>query len=211
MAMAVSLPNLITIARILMVPLAVWLLINQQMALAFGVFILAGISDAVDGWLAKRFHMKTELGAHLDPLADKLLLISLFVTLAVMGRVPSWLAILVVSRDVLIVGGVVLAWILERPMRMRPRYVSKVNTAAQIVFVGAVLLALASGADETWIILAGAPLVGLLTLASGAQYLHDWLQHMADANAHRGMENANETAANDRDACRKNETGRRMT
>ncbi len=182
MALPVSLPNIITIARILMVPLAVWLIITQQLALAFIVFIAAGISDAVDGWLAKRYDMKTELGAHLDPLADKLLLIALFVTLAIMEKVPAWLAILVVSRDVLIVGGVVLAWIMERPMRMRPRYVSKVNTAAQIVFIGVVLMALALGWDETWITWLGAPLVGALTVASGAQYLRDWLRHMAEAN-----------------------------
>jgi len=186
MALPVSLPNIITIARILMVPLAIWLIISQQMMPAFLVFIAAGISDAVDGWLAKRYGMKTELGAHLDPLADKLLLISLFVTLAIMEKVPVWLAILVVSRDVLIVGGVVLAWIMERPMQMRPRYVSKINTAAQIIFIGVTLLALAMGWDETWIDWLGAPLVGLLTLASGAQYLQDWLRHMAEANGASG-------------------------
>ena len=188
MSLPVSLPNLITIARILMVPLAVWLVITHQMLLAFFVFIAAGVSDAIDGWLAKRFDMRTELGAHLDPLADKLLLISLFATLAIMEKVPAWLAILVISRDVLIVGGVVLAWILGRPMQMQPRYVSKVNTAAQIIFIGATLLSLAMGWDEAWIDWVGAPLVGLLTAASGAQYLRDWLHHMAEANGNGGNE-----------------------
>ncbi len=180
MNLPVSLPNIITIARILMVPLAVWLVITHQMLAAFFVFILAGVSDAVDGWLAKRFDMKTELGAHLDPLADKLLLIALFVTLAVMQLVPTWLAILVVSRDVLIIGGVVLAWLLDNPMQMRPRMVSKVNTAAQIIFIGAILLWLAMGWDTGWVEWLGAPVVGLLTLASGGQYLVDWLHHMAE-------------------------------
>ncbi len=189
MTLPLNLPNIITIARILLVPLAVWLVITQQMWLALAVFIAAGISDAVDGWLAKRFDMKTELGAHLDPLADKLLLIALFVTLAVMQKVPAWLAILVVSRDVLIVGGVVMAWLMGRPMAMHPRPVSKVNTAAQIIFVGLVLLALAMGWSEDWIYWLGAPAVGVLTAASGAQYLHDWMRHMAENNGNsRGHE-----------------------
>ena len=183
MSLPVNLPNIITIARILMVPLAVWLVINHRMLLTFVVFIIAGISDALDGWLAKRFHMKTELGAYLDPLADKLLLISLFVTLAIMEHVPVWLAILVVSRDVLIIGGVVLAWLMERPITIRPRLVSKVNTAAQIAYVGAVLLWLSLGWDRAWLDWLGTPLVALLTLASGAQYLHDWLRHMNQQQA----------------------------
>ena len=184
MTLPVSLPNLITIARILMVPLAVWLVIDGQMWLALAIFIIAGLSDAVDGWLAKRFHMKTELGAHLDPLADKLLLIALFVTLAIMQKVPAWLTILVVSRDVLIVGGVVLAWLLDRPMEMRPHPVSKANTATQIVYVGLVLLFLSAGWDTFWLEWIGAPLVAALTLASGALYLRDWLRHMTEANGH---------------------------
>ena len=182
MAHTVSLPNLITIARILLVPLAVWLVIDGQMHLALLVFLVAGVSDAVDGWLAKRYDMKTELGAHLDPLADKLLLIALFVTLAIMEQVPAWLAILVVSRDVLIVGGVVLAWLLDRPMRMQPHPVSKANTALQIVYVGLTLLFLAMGWDMSWLLWLGAPLVAAFTIASGALYMRDWLRHMAETN-----------------------------
>ena len=182
MAQTVSLPNLITIARILLVPLAVWLVIDGQMLLALLVFLAAGISDAVDGWLAKRYDMKTELGAHLDPLADKLLLIALFVTLAIMEKVPAWLAILVVSRDVLIVGGVVLAWLLDRPMRMHPHPVSKANTALQIAYIGLTLLFLAMGWDMFWLTWVAAPLVAAFTIASGALYLRDWLRHMSEGN-----------------------------
>ncbi len=109
MPVPVNLPNLITIARILMVPLTVWLIITGRHELAFFVFILAGISDGVDGFIAKRFDMRTTLGAYLDPLADKLLLMSIYVTLGILDQLPAWLAILVVSRDLLIVGGVVLA------------------------------------------------------------------------------------------------------
>jgi len=186
MAQTVSLPNLVTIARILLVPMAVWLVIDGQMHLALLVFIVAGVSDAVDGWLAKRYDMKTELGAHLDPLADKLLLIALFVTLAIMEHVPAWLAILVVSRDVLIVGGVVLAWLLGRPMKMHPHPVSKANTAVQIVYIGLALLFAAAGWKMFWLQWLGAPLVAAFTIASGGLYLRDWLRHMAEANDNAG-------------------------
>ncbi len=181
MALPLSLPNIITIARILLVPLAIWLIINQQMLPAFLVFVVAGVSDAVDGWLAKRFDMRTELGAHLDPLADKLLLISIFVALAIMEYIPVWLTILVVTRDMLIVGGVVLAWIMERPMRMRPVRTSKANTAAQIAFAGLMLLFHGMGWKTTWLLWLGAPVVATLTVVSGAIYIRAWLRHMNEA------------------------------
>ena len=180
MSLPVSLPNIITIARILLVPLTIWLMINHQMLPAFAVFVIAGVSDAIDGWLARRFNMRTELGAHLDPLADKLLLISIFITLTIMEHVFAWLTILVVTRDLLIVGGVLLAWVMGRPMRMRPVFTSKANTAAQIMFAGLMLLFLGLEWDTTWLIWVGSPVVAALTLASGAIYLRDWLRHMAE-------------------------------
>ncbi len=181
MPQPMSLPNIITIVRILLVPLTVWLIITGRHGPAFGVFILAGVSDGVDGYIAKRFGMRTELGAWLDPLADKLLLISIYVVLGVMERLPAWLAILVVSRDVLIVGGVVLAWLMDAPVEMRPLRVSKVNTTAQIAFAGAFLFFLAQGWRTAPLVLWGAPVVAALTIASGALYLRDWLRHMSQA------------------------------
>ena len=182
MPLPVNLPNLITIARILMVPLTVWLIITSQSELAFFVFILAGISDGVDGFIAKRYNMRTELGAWLDPLADKLLLISIYVTLGVMDKLPAWLAILVVSRDVLIMGGVVLAWLLDAPVRMKPLWISKLNTTIQIVFAGAFLFFLGNGWPVDKLVIFGAPIVAALTIASGALYLRDWLRHMSGLN-----------------------------
>ena len=94
------------------------------MRLAFVLFLAAGVSDAVDGFLAKRFDMATELGAYLDPLADKALIVSIYVTLGITGAIPLWLVILVVSRDIMIVGAVILSWVVDKPMTLRPLMVS---------------------------------------------------------------------------------------
>ena len=104
-----NLPNLITMARILCVPLIVWAITSGHMLPAFLLFLAAGISDAVDGFLAKRFNMSSELGALLDPLADKALIVSIYVSLGITEALPRWVVILVVSRDILIVGGFLLA------------------------------------------------------------------------------------------------------
>src|SRR6202451_4860812 len=97
-----NLPNFVTLARMLMTPLAVMMIISQRFLPAFLIFILAGMSDAVDGFIAKRFDLRTELGAYLDPLADKALLVSIYVTLAIFDVLPPAIAILVVSRDLLV-------------------------------------------------------------------------------------------------------------
>ena len=110
-----NLPNLITLGRVILVPVVFWLLITGQTEVAFVAFIIAGISDAVDGYLAKTFGWKTELGAYLDPLADKLLIVSIFLALGVDGKLPLWLVIAVVSRDILIVIAVMLSWLLGNP------------------------------------------------------------------------------------------------
>src|SRR5690606_2631750 len=102
------------------VPVVFWLLVSGQTQLAFFAFVLAGVSDAVDGFIAKRFGLTTELGAYLDPLADKLLIVSIFLALGVKGALPSWLVIAVVSRDILIVLGVMLSWLLDHPVRIAP-------------------------------------------------------------------------------------------
>ncbi|MEQ1671238.1 MAG: CDP-alcohol phosphatidyltransferase family protein, partial [Hyphomicrobium sp.] len=134
-----SIPNLITLGRVILVPIVFWLLLNGQLQAAFLAFVVAGISDAVDGFLAKRFGWETELGAYLDPIADKLLIVCIFLALGVTARLPSWLVILVVSRDVLIVIAIVLSWLLNHPTPMKPLAVSKMNTVAQIVLAATVL------------------------------------------------------------------------
>lgn len=178
-----SIPNLITLARILLVPVLVWAIISEQMRLAFLLFLAAGISDAVDGYLAKRFGMATELGAYLDPLADKVLIVSIYVALGIVGALPAWLVILVVSRDIMIVGAVILSWLVGRPVAMKPLTVSKLNTAAQILFATLKLasLALAVNAEPALTVLMG--LVVVLTLLSIGFYLREWVRHMNSAEA----------------------------
>jgi cardiolipin synthase len=175
----VSIPNIITLGRILLVPIIVWAIASNQMEIAFAIFVIAGVSDAVDGFLAKRFNMSSELGALLDPLADKALLVSIYVALGIWGAVPRWLVILVVSRDIMIVGAVIVSWVFGRPIPMKPLMVSKLNTVAQVAFAALVLAALAFGfrAAPYEIILMAA--VAILTLLSVSLYLVEWVRHMS--------------------------------
>ncbi len=188
--MFVTIPNLITIGRLVLVPLIVWLMISGQSGAAFVVFILAGVSDAVDGFLARTFNLRSTLGSYLDPLADKALLVSIYIALAVLGEVPLWVAILVVSRDLFIVGAVVLSWMLDQPMEMRPLIISKLNTVVQIVLAAVVLGDLALGAGLTMPRLVLVYLVGILTVASATVYLVDWVRHMGMGESAAGSPDA---------------------
>ena len=174
-----GLPNMITVGRLMLVPATVALIAAGRWLEAFAAFTIAGLSDAIDGFLARRFNLRTELGAYLDPLADKALLVSVYVVLAIDGALPSTLVILVVSRDVMIIGAVVVSWVLDRPVEIKPLLVSKMNTAAQIMLACGVLGARALGLPlDGW-----APAlqwaVAALTLASMAAYLAQWLRHMS--------------------------------
>jgi cardiolipin synthase (CMP-forming) len=173
-----SIPNLITLARILSVPVMVWAIMNRWMLAAFLLFLAAGVSDAIDGYLAKRFAMTSELGSYLDPLADKALIVSIYVTLGVSGEIPRWLVILVVSRDIMIVGAVLLAWLVGRPLPMKPLLVSKLNTAAQLFFAGVVLATLGLRFEADWLVSAAMAAVTLLSLVSIAAYVREWVRHM---------------------------------
>jgi cardiolipin synthase len=178
---ALSIPNLITLARILLVPVVVWAIASGAMWAAFILFLAAGISDAIDGFLAKRFQMTTVLGAYLDPLADKALIVSIYVTLGVNFLIPRWLVILVVSRDIMIVGAVMLSWLVGTPVKVKPLLVSKLNTAAQIAFACVVLGALGFGIQMPMLENALMVLVAALTLLSVAAYVAEWVRHMNSA------------------------------
>src|SRR6266576_2717735 len=175
-ASRLSIPNLITLARILLVPVVVWAIASNQMLFAFLLFAAAGVSDAVDGFLAKRFGMASELGAYLDPLADKVLIVSIYVSLGIVDALPRWLVILVVSRDLLIVGGVLFSWLMGKPVGVKPHPLSKLNTAAQLLLVGLVLAALGFGFNAGWALTATMAAVAALTLASVAVYLREWVR-----------------------------------
>jgi cardiolipin synthase (CMP-forming) len=173
-----SIPNLITLGRILLVPIVVWAIASGAMWIAFVLFLGAGLSDAVDGYLAKRFHMTTELGAYLDPLADKALIVSIYITLGINGLIPGWLVILVVSRDIMIVGAVMLSWLVGTPVKVKPLLVSKLNTAAQIVFACVVLGTLGFAYPLPRVSLLLMTVVAALTLLSIAAYVAEWVRHM---------------------------------
>jgi len=180
-----SIPNIITLGRIILVPVIVWAIVSSQMEIAFAIFVIAGVSDAVDGFLAKRFNMSSELGALLDPLADKALLVSIFVALGIWGAVPRWLVILVVSRDIMIIGAFMLSWLIGRPMQVKPLLVSKLNTVAQIVFACLVLASLGFHFDAGIAGLLGMTVVAVLTLLSIAFYVAEWTRHIGSGEPMR--------------------------
>lgn len=180
--MTVNIANLVTLIRLLLAPVVIWLLLDGQHGLAFALFVFAGVTDAIDGMIAKRFNQVTELGAYLDPIADKALLVSIFVTLGIMQELPVWLVLLAVSRDALIVGGVLLSYTLGTPLIMNPLPVSKLNTVVQIALVAAVLAHISFPAFQPE--LAGVALSYMVwftaatTLASGGAYILTWFRTM---------------------------------
>ena len=176
-----TIPNLITIMRLNLVPIVVVAIDQGRWGAAFALFAVAGISDAADGLIARRYNLRTEFGAYIDPLADKALLVSIYVTLSIVGVLPGWLAVVVVSRDIMIVAGILVSRLMDRPMEIRPLLVSKLNTAAQIAFAGLVLGAMAFGFGMGEALTWSMVLVAGLTIVSAAAYLGRWLRHMAGA------------------------------
>ncbi|HET9122869.1 MAG TPA: CDP-alcohol phosphatidyltransferase family protein [Acidiferrobacteraceae bacterium] len=169
------LPNAITMSRVALVPVLILLLRAHDYPHALVVFAIAGFSDALDGFIAKRFGLVSQLGAVLDPLADKILLISAYVMLALLERIPFWLVLLVVFRDLLIVGGYLVYASLVGAVQMRPSLLSKLNTLVQILLVVMVLTRAASGwpSPSNLGLLIG--LAGLTTAGSGLHYIWSWL------------------------------------
>lgn len=169
-----QLPNLISVLRILLVAPVCWLMLTDRFQDALLLFVIAGLSDGLDGFLAKHFGWVTRLGAILDPLADKLLLTVSFVTLAWLDHLPWWLAVLVLARDLLIVaGGVLYHWLIGR-FKLHPTLVSKFNTLLQILMVMLVLADLAWGGVPRWLIDACTYLLVVTLLLSGGDYVWTW-------------------------------------
>lgn len=173
-----TIPNFITIFRFLLVPAVVWALVSDNVEWALICFVVAGVSDGVDGFIARHFDQRSELGAYLDPMADKILLVSVFLVLGYMGELPLWLVIAAVSRDALIVAAVLLSNLMGHPVAMKPLFVSKANTAVQIGLVIVVLAELALDTGFGPLRWALVILSGLLTVSSAAAYLVQWLRHM---------------------------------
>lgn len=168
------LPNLISVLRILLVGPVAWCLLTQRYAEALLLFVLAGISDGIDGYLAKRFSWQSRLGSILDPLADKLLLVTTYLVLAWLEVLPMWLMVAVVARDIVVVGGALaFHWMVGR-YAMAPSLVSKANTVAQIVLAVAAVASLSVLPVPPWILDGMIIMVFATTLLSGADYVWTW-------------------------------------
>ncbi len=175
---SLTIPNIITLFRFLLVPAVVFALLAGDLDWAFAGFLAAAVSDGVDGFIARQFDQRSELGAYLDPVADKLLLVSVFVVLGYMGHLPLWLVVAAVSRDALIIGGVMLSTVMENPVAMKPLLVSKANTLTQFLLAALVLASLSFSFSLGGFYNGLVYLSALLTVASGAAYLVGWIKHM---------------------------------
>jgi len=168
-----NLPNTLTMLRIVAVPIFLICIANGRYGIALSIFMAAAITDALDGALARLYNLYTELGASIDPLADKLLMSSSFIALAWVGGVPAWLTILVLSRDVIILAGYLTLYFFSKPMEVKPTALGKANTFFQIFSVGFALLALARpDMPMYWINTVTNSVTGAATAASGLHYVY---------------------------------------
>lgn len=171
----VNLPNFISLGRLLTVPVIIWLILSNHWFYAFVVFLAAGVSDILDGLFARLLQDQTTIGRYLDPIADKILLGGVIITLGFLGKIPSWLAILIVFRDFLILGGALLILVMNRPVEIEPIMISKVNTLLTIGFVTYLLWAEAiyqswPQITDMWYIL-----ITVTTVLSGLAYIWKWV------------------------------------
>jgi len=165
-----NLPNYITLFRIVLIPFFINLMIYEYYREALAVFVIACLTDALDGMIARLTHSMTELGALLDPLADKLLILSAFVTLVLLGMLPVWLVIIVVSRDVILVLGSLVIYFLGHDLKARPSIIGKTTTALQLLVVILALLLKTFGKEIFWMQVLHVIMV-VFTVASGIQYI----------------------------------------
>lgn len=184
-----QLPNLVTVARVALVVPTVWLLWHDHVVAALALIAIGGLSDAVDGELARRFDWRTRFGAIADPIADKLLVVAVFVVLAVQGHLPAWLLAVVIGRDLVIISGALAYRILFGELEMAPTPLSKVNTVLQIVVLALVLVhrtsfepaaGLAGLVDPV-----GFVLVGATSVVSGLHYVLVWSRRARDEHRAR--------------------------
>ncbi|UCG72498.1 MAG: CDP-alcohol phosphatidyltransferase family protein [Chromatiales bacterium] len=168
------LPNAICIVRIVLIVPIVMLMLAGDYQLALGLVMVAGASDALDGWLAKHFGWQTRIGGLLDPAADKLLLVSLFLTLTWLGLTPLWLTIVVLGRDLVIVSGAVAFNFLIRKVQPEPSNISKLNSFLQLTYGVSVLAAEAFGWPPAMLILITGAAVLVTSVVSGLDYVLTW-------------------------------------
>ncbi len=185
--MNVNIPNFLTVFRIVLVPIIVIFLIQGQFAKALICFVIAGVTDALDGMLARLLNQTTVVGAYLDPLADKVLVVSLYATLAIIGSIPGWLAVIVISRDFIILGGILVLTLMSVKLDIKPSFISKINTMVQIATVFfALLLKLGTEKHLREVFLAICWLTAVLSVISGGDYLIKGLKLINRGDGDRG-------------------------
>ncbi len=167
---AINLPNLLTLMRIILTPAMVIFLLDRKIDYAFAVFVVAGVTDGLDGFLARVLKQKTKTGAILDPIADKLLLNTAYATLVAIGYIPNYLAVLVISRDVIIVMGVLLLFLFHRGIEIKPTLLGKLTTLFQL---GTIFFVFASHffVLSSWVLPAFYTVTAVLTVLSGLHYM----------------------------------------
>ncbi|MDA8852342.1 CDP-alcohol phosphatidyltransferase family protein [Hyphomicrobiales bacterium] len=174
--------NIITVFRLLLTPIIIWLIFSSYYLLGLIFFVLSGLSDALDGFIAKQFNQKTLLGSYLDPIADKALIVSSILALGYVGAIPPWLIILIVSRDLAILGAVIISWLIESSLKIEPIISSKINTFLQIFYIGLILFNLSTRESiynlDSHILPFFAILIAFSTLSSWFNYLMIWLKNM---------------------------------
>jgi len=166
-----NLPNILTLTRVLMIPFFVIFIINKNFGWALITFIIAGITDGIDGLIARITHQRTELGAYLDPIADKLLLFSAFITLAIVEIIPSWLVVIVITRDVIILVGFLVMLLNNYHPKINPSLLSKMTTVFQIITIALILL---TGYYPALMQLSVVAIyaTAIITILSGTQYIY---------------------------------------
>jgi cardiolipin synthase len=174
-----QIPNLLTVLRLACAPVTALLLLEGAYPAALAVFAFAGLTDAADGFLAKRYGLNTRVGAWLDPAADKLLMLASFLALTYVGATPPWLAVLVLVRDAAIVLGVLLAKYMAWPLRVQPQLLGKISTAVPVGYAGLMLVMLAFAFDWPRLSYAAAVTTAVLTLASWLSYGQVFLRAIA--------------------------------
>jgi len=177
-----NIPNLLTLARILLTPLLVIFLIDKKYELAFLVFVVAGVTDGLDGFIARIMRQKTRIGAILDPIADKALLASSYITMAVTGIIPDWLAVTVISRDIIIVFGVMVLLLFHSGVEICPSIISKLTTLFQLLTVFFVLGGMVMKITCHPLVASLYVITAILTIASGLHYLYKGVKMLGTEN-----------------------------
>jgi cardiolipin synthase len=175
----VNVPNFLTIVRILSIPVFVIFLLYERFFIALLIFIGAGITDGLDGWIARVFHQRTTIGAYLDPIADKLMLTTGFIVLAILGVIPSWLTVIVIARDVIILLGILMLFLTSHKVEIKPIFMGKASTVMQLVTIAWSLVTPFSMVMKSifpaiiWVTAGLTALSGLMYIYIGSKYFNE--------------------------------------